>query len=103
MADCSTPPSNIAATHGTSTGASLRPGVVQIATGAWFAPDTGTCQHGNPNVLTSDRGTSSLAQGPAANSCLVWVELAADQDQEPFELSLPRIERRAGKEGRTEC
>ena len=30
--------------------------------------------HGNPNVLTRDAGTSKLAQGPAAHSCLVEVE-----------------------------
>ena len=32
------------------------------------------CVHGNPNVLTQDVGTSRLAQGPAAQSCLVEVE-----------------------------
>ena len=57
----------------------LRPGVVQIATGAWFDPedpetDGSACKHGNPNVVTHDRGTSSLAQGPAAMSCLVKIE-----------------------------
>jgi biotin/methionine sulfoxide reductase len=30
--------------------------------------------HGNPNVLTRDIGTSKLAQGPTAHSCLVEVE-----------------------------
>jgi biotin/methionine sulfoxide reductase len=50
-----------------------------MSTGAWFDPDiTGDsgvdCKHGNPNVLTPDRGTSSLAQGPAAHSCLVEIE-----------------------------
>ena len=30
--------------------------------------------HGNPNVLTRDKGSSSLAQGPTAHSCLVEVE-----------------------------
>jgi biotin/methionine sulfoxide reductase len=57
----------------------VEPGVVQIATGAWFDPlyqTDGTCLeiHGNPNVLTSDRGTSELAQASSANSCLVEVE-----------------------------
>ena len=32
------------------------------------------CKHGNPNVLTPDKGTSSLAQGPIAHTCLVEVE-----------------------------
>ncbi len=55
----------------------MMPGVILVSTGAWFDPDsTGvvSCKHGNPNVLTPDLGTSSLAQGPAAHSCLVRVE-----------------------------
>ena len=32
------------------------------------------CLSGNPNVLTHDEGTSSMAQGPST-SCLVEVEL----------------------------
>ncbi len=57
----------------------LKQGVVQIATGAWLDPedpdaDKILCKHGNPNMVTHDRGTSSLAQGPAAMSCLVKVE-----------------------------
>ena len=57
----------------------LRRGVLQIATGAWFDPeDPGVrhsmCKHGNPNAVTHDRGTSSLAQGPAAMSCLARIE-----------------------------
>ena len=54
-------------------------GVLIVSTGAWFDPDPGgitglTCCHGNANVLTPDVGTSKLAQGPAAHSCLVDVE-----------------------------
>jgi biotin/methionine sulfoxide reductase len=46
----------------------VMPGVVQLATGAWYDPRPGEggpadCVHGNPNVLTRDIGTSSLAQG----------------------------------------
>jgi biotin/methionine sulfoxide reductase len=57
----------------------IRPGVVQLATGAWYDPDeagrVGTLdKHGNPNVLTFDKGTSKLAQGPSAHSLLVEVE-----------------------------
>jgi len=57
----------------------IMPGVLVIATGAWFDPDLAgdsglDCKHGNPNVLAPDRGTSSLAQGPAAHSCLVEIE-----------------------------
>ena len=33
----------------------------------------GLCKHGNPNVLTLDKGTSRLGQGPSAHSCLVDV------------------------------
>ena len=54
-------------------------GVVIVSTGAWFDHDTGgtsglTCHHGNTNVLTPDVGTSKLAQGPAAHSCLINLE-----------------------------
>ena len=51
--------------------------VVQLPTGAWWDPAEpgGTCRAGNPNVLTRDVGTSSLAQGPTAQTCLVEVEL----------------------------
>lgn len=57
----------------------IRPGVIQLATGAWFDPvDTedglGLDLSGNPNVLTRDVGTSALAQGPTSHSCLVEVE-----------------------------
>lgn len=55
------------------------PGVVQLSTGVWYDPEepgrVGTmCRHGNPNVLTRDAGTSRLAQGPTAQTCLVDVE-----------------------------
>ena len=49
-------------------------GVVELATGAWFDPESSVCRHGNPNVLTRDQGTSSLAQGCAAQTALVHVE-----------------------------
>ena len=54
------------------------PGVVNLATGAWYDPaepgKVGSLdKHGNPNVLTLDRGTSQLAQGPIAHSTLVEV------------------------------
>lgn len=52
----------------------LMPGVVQLATGAWYDPDgQGRERHGNPNVLCADRPTSRLSQGPSAQSCLVEV------------------------------
>ena len=57
----------------------IRPGVIQLATGAAYDPlEPGTAgsleKHGNPNVLTLDKGTSRLAQGPTAHSTLVEVE-----------------------------
>jgi biotin/methionine sulfoxide reductase len=66
----------------------VRPGVIELATGAWFDPldpwDPKSLEvHGNPNVLTQDRGTSRLAQGSSAHSCLVEVER--------FESDLPPV------------
>lgn len=57
----------------------LRRNVLQIATGAWYdmldVHDPMSLEiHGNPNAVTNDVGTSSLAQGPSANSCLVDIE-----------------------------
>ncbi|HEY6493723.1 MAG TPA: molybdopterin-dependent oxidoreductase [Trebonia sp.] len=54
-------------------------GVVQVPTGAWYDPaEPGVAgsleKHGNPNVVTSDRGTSRLTQSTAAQTCLVEVE-----------------------------
>jgi biotin/methionine sulfoxide reductase len=56
--------------------ADLMDGVVQLPTGAWWDPvePGGLCRAGNPNVLTRDVGTSRLAQGPSAQTCLVEVE-----------------------------
>jgi biotin/methionine sulfoxide reductase len=59
--------------------ADIRAGVVQLPTGAWYDPqdpedDMALCVHGNPNVLTRDVGTSSLAQGCAGQLTVVQVE-----------------------------
>jgi len=61
----------------------IRRGVIELATGAWYEPqdynDPDSLEiHGNPNVLTRDVGTSRLGQGPTAHSCLVEVELFGD-------------------------
>lgn len=53
--------------------------IIELATGAWYwTAEPGEDQplevHGNPNVLTRDKGSSSLSQGPTAHSCLVEVE-----------------------------
>ncbi|MGE2727907.1 molybdopterin guanine dinucleotide-containing S/N-oxide reductase [Mycolicibacterium vaccae] len=57
----------------------LRPQVVQLATGAWYDPldpsdPDSLCVHGNPNMLTDDLGTSSLARGCTGAHALVQVE-----------------------------
>ena len=61
-------------------------GVTNIPTGAWLNPNSDkslSCIHGNPNVLTLDKGTSQLAQGPIAHTCLVEIE--------PFLKELPEL------------
>ena len=53
------------------------PGVVVMATGAWFDPATSGDEperHGNPHVLTMDIGSSPLAQATSALTALVEVE-----------------------------
>lgn len=57
----------------------VRPRVVNLSTGAWYDPvdparADSPCAHGNPNVLTADRGTSRLAQGSTGQHVLVEVE-----------------------------
>jgi len=58
----------------------VRRGVVVLPTGAWYDPlvpgEIGTLEkHGNPNVLTLDKGTSKLTQGCIAQTVLVEIEL----------------------------
>ena len=62
----------------------VMPGVIQISTGAWYDPENpdkpnSMCKHGNPNVLTRDKGTSKLGQGPIAHSCLIEMEKYKDK------------------------
>lgn len=57
----------------------VQPNVLILPTGSWYDPEEpgviGSLEvHGNPNVLTQDHGTSQLAQGPVAQSCLVDIE-----------------------------
>lgn len=66
----------------------LRPGVVQLSTGAWYDPedpiaDNPICVHGNPNVLTRDAGTSKLAQGCTGQLTAIEIER--------FESPLPPV------------
>jgi biotin/methionine sulfoxide reductase len=59
-------------------------GVLQMSTGAWLDLDEGGAErHGNVNVLTLDKPTSRLAQGPTAQTTIVFVE--------PFEGTPPRV------------
>ena len=56
-------------------------GAVFLWTGAWYDPDYNLAghrdRHGNPNVLTHDKRSSSLTQSSAAHSA--YVEVAAYQ------------------------
>jgi biotin/methionine sulfoxide reductase len=69
----------------------LMPGVMTLATGAWFDPDDarGIERHGNPNALTQDIGTSSLAQGTSAQNCLVEIELYDEEAPKVMSFELP--------------
>jgi biotin/methionine sulfoxide reductase len=71
----------------------LRPSVVQLSTGAWYDPldpadSDSMCVHGNPNVLTLDKGSSSLAQGSVGQHALVEVE-RWDGDVPPITVHVP--------------
>jgi biotin/methionine sulfoxide reductase len=78
----------------------IRPGVVQIATGAWYDPaepgnPDSLCKHGNPNALTLDIGSSALAQAPISQTTLV--ELTRCDDPPPVTaFELPPIRPLAG-------
>ena len=57
----------------------VMPGVIRLSTGAWYDPkEPGRIgaldKHGNPNMLTPDKGTSKLGQGPIAHTALVEIE-----------------------------
>ena len=52
---------------------------MQLSTGAWYDPlEPGVSdtldRHGNPNMLTLDKGTSQLAQAPISQTTLVEIE-----------------------------
>lgn len=71
----------------------LLPGVVQLATGAWWDPSRdrpdALDRHGNPNVLTQDVGSSRLSQGCSAQSCLVQIECWEDDAPAHRAFELP--------------
>jgi biotin/methionine sulfoxide reductase len=71
----------------------VRSRVVNLSTGAWFDPvdpsqPDSPCAHGNPNVLTADRGSSRLAQGSTGQHVLVEVE-RVDGDPPPVRAHRP--------------
>jgi biotin/methionine sulfoxide reductase len=57
----------------------LSPGVAKLSCGAWYDPESGDdgalCAHGNANMLTHDRGSSKLSQGPSTGTNMVEIEL----------------------------
>ncbi|MGH8875835.1 MAG: molybdopterin-dependent oxidoreductase [Stackebrandtia sp.] len=68
----------------------VRPGVVQLSTGAWYDPDPEDptfCRHGNVNVLTPDVGSSRLSQGCVGQHVLVEIERFTG---EPPEITVTR-------------
>ena len=73
----------------------IRPGVVKLSTGAWFDPQDDApqtlCKHGNANMLTHDVGTSRLAQGTVAQSCLVQMERYTGPLPKLSAFDLPRF------------
>jgi biotin/methionine sulfoxide reductase len=55
----------------------VRPGVIQLPTGAWYDPspeEPGLCVHGNPNAVTADVPSSRLSQGCTGQHALVQVK-----------------------------
>jgi biotin/methionine sulfoxide reductase len=81
----------------------VRRGVVQLATGAWYDPidpadPDAMCVHGNPNVLTADRGTSRLGQGCSGQHALVQVERWTGPLPPIRAYGPPPTERRPGME-----
>ena len=79
----------------------VREGVAQISTGAWFDPEdwsaTGSLErHGNPNVLTLDKGTSQLGQGSIAHTTLVDVERHTGNATAPEPYRVPELRSASG-------
>ena len=75
----------------------VRPGVVVMATGAWFDPvysegnQIELERSGNPNMMTLDKGTSRLAQASSAQTALVEVERYTGAAPEVETYQLPDI------------
>ena len=71
-----------------------------LSTGAWYDPVVpgGLDRHGNPNVLTLDKGTSRLAQGPSSNTTLVEIESLSDPAPAIEIFDPPEIHARAAED-----
>jgi biotin/methionine sulfoxide reductase len=74
----------------------VRVGVVRLSTGAWLDPlDAGEIgsleKHGNPNVLTLDKGSSKLAQSCIAQSTLVEIERYGEEAPHVTAFETPNI------------
>ena len=83
------------------TSENILPGVVNIPTGSWLDPSKDgniSCVHGNPNVLTMDSGTSKLAQGPSAHTCLVEIEQFQEEVPKITAFDPPKIRNLNNKE-----
>lgn len=80
----------------------VTPGVLRIATGAWWDPvdhsePASLDKHGNPNVLTQDIGASRLSQGCSAQSCLVELERFGDTPPAVTAFDPPPIQPRSAE------
>ena len=74
----------------------VRRGVIRLSTGAWLDPldarDIGCLEkHGNPNVLTIDKGSSRLAQSCVAQTALIEVERYEDQAPPVTAFDAPEV------------
>jgi biotin/methionine sulfoxide reductase len=72
----------------------LRPGVVQLPTGAWYDPlprpgGEELCVHGNPNAVTADVPSSRLSQGCTGQHALVQVERFTGGEPPPVTVTEP--------------
>ena len=80
--------------------AELRPDCLWLATGAWLdiqeIEGRKICVHGNPNVLTIDKGSSELGQGNIAHTALVEVSLWEKELPEIKVHSLPEFVEKSG-------
>ena len=71
------------------------PNVAAICEGAWYDPEVwgerSLCRHGCVNVLTFDKGTSSLAQSNSAHTALAQIEKFKGEIKPITAFSKPKI------------